>query len=81
MIRKLVLATGLFAAVAFASSVQTASSATLVGPHTPIPALDTTSPIEQVQWVGGCRRVARICSNRWGWGGPDFRRCMRRRAC
>jgi hypothetical protein len=80
MIRKLVLATGVFAAVAFASNVQPAS-ATPVGPHTQIPsALETMSPIEQVQYGRSCRRVARICADRWGRG-RDFRRCMRRRGC
>ena len=30
---------------------------------------------------GGCVRARRVCAARWGWGGPDFRRCMWRRAC
>lgn len=32
--------------------------------------------------VGGvCVRARRVCGYRWGWGGPNFRRCMWNRGC
>jgi hypothetical protein len=30
---------------------------------------------------GGCRRARHICADRWGWGGPAFRRCLWRHGC
>jgi hypothetical protein len=30
---------------------------------------------------GSCRAVRRSCAWRWGWGGPNFRRCVWRRGC
>ncbi|AGK59310.1 cellulase [Hyphomicrobium denitrificans 1NES1] len=30
---------------------------------------------------GYCYRARRICADRWGWGGPGFRRCLRHRGC
>ena len=38
-------------------------------------------PPESYMGGGGCVRARRVCAARWGWGGPDFRRCMWRRAC
>ena len=29
----------------------------------------------------GCGRARHICADRWGWGGPGFRRCMWRHGC
>jgi hypothetical protein len=31
--------------------------------------------------VGSCVAVRRSCAWRWGWGGPNFRRCVWRRGC
>ena len=31
--------------------------------------------------VGSCVAVRRSCAWRWGWGGPNFRRCGWRRGC
>lgn len=31
--------------------------------------------------VGSCVAVRRSCAWRWGWGGPNFRRCAWRRGC
>lgn len=30
---------------------------------------------------GGCRGVRHLCADRWGWGGPGFRRCVWRHGC
>ncbi|MBY0558902.1 hypothetical protein [Hyphomicrobium sp.] len=30
---------------------------------------------------GGCYGVRHLCADRWGWGGPGFRRCMWRHGC
>ena len=30
---------------------------------------------------GGCYRWRHICADRWGWGGPGFRRCLWRHGC
>ena len=30
---------------------------------------------------GYCYRWRRICADRWGWGGPGFRRCLWRHGC
>lgn len=30
---------------------------------------------------GGCRGARDLCADRWGWGGPGFRRCMWRHGC
>lgn len=30
---------------------------------------------------GSCYRWRRICADRWGWGGPGFRRCLWRHGC
>ncbi|ADJ22205.1 MAG: glycosyl hydrolase family 5 [Hyphomicrobium denitrificans] len=33
-------------------------------------------------WRGGrCVKWRNICADRWGWGGPRFRRCMIRNGC
>ncbi|CCB63601.1 hypothetical protein [Hyphomicrobium sp. MC1] len=34
-----------------------------------------------VAWRRYCWRWRNICSRRWGWGGPRFRRCMWRHGC
>ena len=48
----------------------------------------TQSLIQPVQywrrpgWRGGrCVKWRNICANRWGWGGPRFRRCMIGHGC
>ncbi len=30
---------------------------------------------------GGCYSARHLCADRWGWGGPGFRRCLWRRGC
>ena len=30
---------------------------------------------------GGCYRWRHECADRWGWGGPGFRRCLGRHGC
>jgi hypothetical protein len=30
---------------------------------------------------GGCRSARHLCADRWGWGGPGFRRCLWRHGC
>ncbi len=30
---------------------------------------------------GGCYRWRNICADRWGWGGPGYRRCLWRHGC
>ncbi|WP_290986811.1 glycosyl hydrolase family 5 [Hyphomicrobium sp.] len=30
---------------------------------------------------GRCYRWRHICADRWGWGGPGFRRCLWRHGC
>lgn len=30
---------------------------------------------------GGCYGARHLCADRWGWGGPGFRRCMWRHGC
>ncbi len=82
MIRKLSLAAGLAVAVGFALNAPSASAVT-VGPHTAIPTEAATDALllQQAQWGPHCRRVARLCAHRWGWGTWRFRRCLRRRGC
>ncbi|MBN9246498.1 MAG: hypothetical protein J0I81_03450 [Hyphomicrobium sp.] len=29
----------------------------------------------------GCYGARHLCAERWGWGGPGFRRCMWRHGC
>jgi hypothetical protein len=79
MIRKSLLALGFAGTMALAMSPQS-SMAVTIGPHTPLPGLETNGPVEQVQW-GHCRRWARICANRWGWQTRRWYRCMARHGC
>jgi hypothetical protein len=30
---------------------------------------------------GGCYGARHLCADRWGWGGPGFRRCLWRHGC
>ena len=30
---------------------------------------------------GGCYRARHACADRWGWGGPRFRRCLWHHGC
>lgn len=30
---------------------------------------------------GYCRKWRHICADRWGWGGWEFRRCLRNHGC
>jgi hypothetical protein len=47
----------------------------------------TQSLIQPVQywrrpgWRGRCVKWRNICAERWGWGGPRFRRCLIRHGC
>jgi hypothetical protein len=33
------------------------------------------------RWGGGCYGARHLCADRWGWGGPGFRRCLWRHGC
>jgi hypothetical protein len=38
------------------------------------------SLVQKAQW-GRCRYWHNECARRWGWGGWEFRRCLRRHDC
>jgi hypothetical protein len=78
MLRKLTLAAALALGATLAAGPQSASAVTAGSPGAIAGAAAEGSMIVQVQT---CRRVARICASRWGWGTLRFRRCMRIRGC
>lgn len=36
---------------------------------------------DRPRWGGRCRAWRHECADRWGWGGPGFRRCLWRHGC
>lgn len=67
-----VVAVGL---TAVASTSQAATFAPLKGIET------NQSLATTVDYRRYCWRWRHICADRWGWGGPRFRRCMWRHGC
>jgi hypothetical protein len=43
-------------------------------------AVDDHLLVQKAQW-GRCRYWRHECARRWGWGGWEFRRCLRRHDC
>lgn len=43
--------------------------------------LSLTETVQFRRGWGRCRAWRRECADRWGWGGPRFRRCMWRHGC
>jgi hypothetical protein len=64
-----------------------ASGPSQAAPITPIQKSQINqSSVQQVQYWrhrrwNRCVRWRRICANRWGWGGPRFRRCVIGHGC
>ena len=75
MVRNVTLAASLAALMMLAQS----ASAAPIGPYTPLPEA-AQPPVVQAQG-GYCRRVARDCAYRFGWGSWRFQRCMRWNGC
>lgn len=87
MVRKLPLVAGSFMIAALTSF---AASAGTFEPQ----ASTQTSLVEKAQWGDpyydrgyhygyrrSCRFWRRECARRWGWGGREYRRCLRRHGC
>lgn len=81
MIRRSAIAGCFMVATVMALAPQTASAVT-IGPHTKIPPVvaGEDSLVQQVQ-LGYCRHVRRQCAWDWGWGTPNFYRCLANRGC
>ena len=72
----------LLAASVVAIGLSAASSGSEAAPLAPLKGLETNQSLAtQVDYRRFCWRWRRICADRWGWGGPRFRRCMWRHGC
>lgn len=72
----------LLAASVVAIGLSVVATSSQAAPLTPLKGLETNQSLATtVDFRRYCWRWRNICSNRWGWGGWRFRRCMVRHGC
>jgi len=72
----------LLAASVIAIGVSAAATSSQGAQLAPLKGLEANQSLATpVAYGRYCWRWRNICADRWGWGGPRFRRCMWRHGC
>ncbi|CAA2137004.1 hypothetical protein HYPP_00251 [Hyphomicrobium sp. ghe19] len=72
----------LLAASVVAIGLSAAGTSSQAAQLAPLKGIEASQSLATPVGVGRyCWRWRNICANRWGWGGPRFRRCMWRHGC